>query len=143
MDGWKTMLMIHRLGLVFIGLWILGSVRKEGLWSNILLLCNWCIAFYATWLTWQPALKGILTLAKPGPNDQLLVLGIGMAVIWVLFLVFLGVLRTATDKLSNVKVAFHPLVDRIGTFICMAILIASIRYSALPMQLLLELGKIS
>lgn len=142
MDGWKTMLAIHNLGLVFIGLWILGSVRKEGLWSNILLFFNWCVAFYATWCFWQPALKGVLSLVKPDPGSELLILALGMTVIWVIFLAFLAGLRAATDSLSKVKVAFHPLVDKIGTFIFMFMLIGSIRYSALPMQMLLELGKL-
>lgn len=142
MNGWSTMLMIHKIGLVFIGFWILGTIRKEGLWSNLLLFFNWCIASYGTLLLWQPAVKGVLSLVKPAPDAQLLILGIGMAVIWVVFLIILGLLRTATDSLSQVKLAFHPVFDRIGTIIIMMLLVAGIRYSALPMQALLELGKL-
>ncbi len=141
MDGWSTMLMIHWVGLGFVSLWMLGTTRKEGVWGNALLFFNWFIAFFATWLFWEPALKGILSLAQPAPDGQLIVLGIGMVVIWVLFLVFLGVLRTATDALSKVKVAFHPLFDSIGAVVCIGLIIGGIYYSILPMKALLELGK--
>lgn len=141
MDGWNTMMIIHWVGLGFVSLWILGTTRSEGLWSNVLLLFNWCIAFYATLLFWQPALKGVLSLVKPEAGDQMMVLGFGMAVIWVLFLVFLGLLRSATDALSNVKVAFHPLLDRIGAVLAIGLLVGGIYYSILPMRALLELGK--
>ena len=141
MNGWVVQQYIYWGLLAFIALWIIGTCLKDGLWSNALLAFNWLVATSGAVSLWQPVTKLTISIAKPAPNDQLLILAIAMGLYWILFLLFFVALRTATDGLSRVKVAFHPVIDKIGSFVFCGLLFVCIAAWSLPVVIVLEMGK--
>ncbi|HUY90684.1 MAG TPA: hypothetical protein VMV10_18260 [Pirellulales bacterium] len=141
MNGWTVLTYFYYIGLVFIALWILGTNVKEGLWGNALLAFNWLVAAFGTLAIWQPGLKVALSALKPAPDGQLLILAVAMGLYLVLFLVFFLGMRTATDGLSKVKVAFHPVADTIGSVVFCGLLFLGIAAASLPVIVVLQMGK--
>lgn len=113
---------IFWVGIAFVFLWFLGSCVRDGMWNNAIRCFN---AYVALLMSFPVAmligfLCGLIMGAASGaPNEgdayTLAAIGIGSA--WVAFLICLAILQTLTDKLSQVKVAFHPVVNMIGSFI--------------------------
>lgn len=141
MDGWTVLRYIYLIGLAFIALWILGTCRNEGLWGNALMFFNWCVACAGALAVWQPALQLTLKALAPKPDDQLLIVAVAMGLFWILFLALFAGMRSATDALSRVKVAFHPVVDTIGSLAFCGLLFAGIGMASLPVLVVLLLGK--
>jgi len=141
MDGWTTLRYIYFAGLVFNALWIIGTNLKEGLWGNVLLFFNWCIACAGAFAVWLPTLKLTLNALRPKPDDQLLIVAVAMGLFWILFLALFAGMRSATDGLSRVKVAFHPVIDTIGSLAFCGLLFAGIGVASLPVLVVLALGK--
>ena len=141
MDGWTALRYIYFAGLVFNALWIIGTNLKEGLWGNVLLFFNWCIACFGALAVWRPALRLTLNALAPKPDDQLLIVAVAMGLFWILFLALFAGMRSATDGLSRVKVAFHPVIDTIGSLAFCGLLFAGIGVASLPVLVVLALGK--
>src|SRR6185437_3838876 len=101
MNGWQVLHYIFYAGLVFVGLWIIGTNLKEGLWGNALLFGNWCLSTYIAWVLLLPSLKLVLGMLKADASSQMLILAVAMGLMWGLFLVPFIALRAATDALSK------------------------------------------
>jgi hypothetical protein len=116
---------IHWVGVGFVFLWFLGSCVRDGMWNNAIRCFN---AFVAVLLSFPLAvligfLAGLAMGAASGPADAsaaYTVAAIAIGGAWVAFIVCLAILQTLTDKLSQVKVPFHPIVNTVGSviFIC-------------------------
>jgi hypothetical protein len=141
MNGWQVLHYIFYAGLVFVGLWIIGTNLKEGLWGNALLFCNWCIATYIAWIFFFPSLKVVLSMLKADASSQLLILAVAMALFWGLFLVPFIALRSATDALSKVKINFHPIADKAGAVAFALLLIGGFVITSWPVKLVLDMGE--
>lgn len=110
---------IHWIGVGFIFLWFLGSCMKDGMWNNGLRCFNAAVAAIAG-LPVAILAAGLIGGAMGGssdPSDQYLSLATIIGANWIAFLVWAAILQTLTDRLSQVKVAFHPIVNSIGSFI--------------------------
>jgi hypothetical protein len=121
MNATSVLSIIHWVGVGFIFLWFLGSCMKDGMWTNGLRCMNAYIASLLGFLLAMVAF-GIVVAAGAAPTggtpeDIYMMFGIFIGCLWVAFLVCLVVMQTITDRLSNVKVAFHPVVNGIGSFI--------------------------
>lgn len=122
MSGTTVFTTIQWVGVGFIFLWFLGSSMKEGLWNNGITCFNAFIAgtlaiplgmLAAKLLGWVVETAGF----KPEPGEPWLGVGIFMVAMWVSYIAcFLG-MTSATDYLSQVRVAFHPVINSIGSFI--------------------------
>lgn len=108
---------VHWIGIGFVFLWFLGSCMKDGLWNN----CLRCMsALVASMLSFPIALLAAgLAGGEAGPAaaDDFTPMFIALGANWISFLVCLGLILTITDKLSQVKVAFHPVVNSVGSFV--------------------------
>jgi hypothetical protein len=86
-----------------------GSLYRDGMWSNaIRLLCVVLAGLLATSM-FEPVADG---LEKAAPSYRYLVDFISL---WGLFVFWMVILRGATDVLSRVRVRFLGLADRIGS----------------------------
>ena len=118
----NVLTIIYWVGIGFIFLWFLGSCLRDGMWNNALRCFN---AYVALLLSFPVALLiGFLcglvmgaTSGAPGADDAYTVAAISIGSSWVAFLVCLAILQMLTDKQSQMKVAFHPVVNMIGSFI--------------------------
>ncbi len=102
----------HLAFAAFIFIWMLASSFREGLWGNALVFFNWCLAATFAWKLWFPLLALIQSFAQTRSSTLA-----GFMALFSLFIPFLAAyagLRYCTDKLSRVRVAFHPVVDRVG-----------------------------
>lgn len=117
MSGFEVLSYIEYIGLVFIFLWIIATNSKEGLWDNLITFFGW-VTGAALMLPFYPLLGGAIygAIAEPGKVDFYLLFAIAFAIIWILLIVGFLLVRLATDRLSTVKVSFHPMVDKIGGF---------------------------
>lgn len=117
MSGPSIFLTIHWVGVGFIFLWFLGSSMKEGMWNNAITCFNAFVAAMIA-LPLGGALMGLaLSMFKPDPTDPYTPLGILIVAEWLSYIVGFLVLTTFTEYLSKVRVAFHPVVNGIGSFI--------------------------
>jgi len=89
-----------------------GSCYHEGMWSNAVRLVNVITAGLIATNVYQP-----LTTWLEGRDESMVTYSylLDFLVLWLVFALAMGLLRTATDKLSSVKVRFLPIVDRIGS----------------------------
>src|SRR5438105_2560513 len=109
MNGWVVLIVLHLIGCGFCTLWIFGSCWKEQLWGNAIAFFVWVQAFFVSVLVGGIADKVINSAMTPSAmNDYFTVVAMRMGLQWILFLVALAGLKMASDKLSQVKVAFHP-----------------------------------
>lgn len=117
MSGYEILTYIEYIGLVFIFLWIIATNSKEGLWDNALTFFGW-VAAAALMGPFVPLLSSAIYggVAEPGKVDFYLLFAIGFAATWALVIIGFVLVRLATDRLSTVKVSFHPVVDKIGGF---------------------------
>lgn len=108
---------VHWVGVGFVFLWFLGSCMKDGLWNNGLRCLSACTASMLSF----PIAVLVAGLAGGGASqaaaDDFLPLAITLGANWISFLVCLGLVLTITDYLSQVKVAFHPVVNSVGSFV--------------------------
>lgn len=117
MSGPAIFLTIHWVGVGFIFLWFLGSSMKEGMWNNALTCFNAFVAGMVALPLGGVILRLALSAYTPDPSDPYTPLGMIIVGEWLSYIVcYLG-LTTLTDYLSNVRVAFHPIVNGIGSFI--------------------------
>lgn len=109
---------IHWVGVGFIFLWFLGSCMKDGLWDNALRCFNAYMALFLS-LPLTVLAAGLIGDAVNGSGapDPHMDAAIAIGANWVGFLVCLLVLQTITERLSRVKLAFHPVVGSIGSFV--------------------------
>lgn len=140
MDSWTVLGYGFWIGLGFITLWILGTTRSEGMWGNTLLFFDWCLAATGTWALWQPTLALILEQAEPAANDNFLILFIALAALFGLFVPQFLLFRMMTDALSHVKVAFHPVLDTIGSVVYCLLLSLGIALMSWPVKVLMDMG---
>lgn len=117
MSGFDVLTYVEYAGLVFIFLWIIATNSKEGLWDNAVTFFGWVAAAALTG-PFVPLLTGAIygAIAESGKVDFYLLLAIELAITWVLLIIGFVVLRLATDRLSTVKVSFHPMVEKIGGY---------------------------
>ncbi|MGH7134735.1 MAG: hypothetical protein ACREHD_03285 [Pirellulales bacterium] len=117
----SVLTIIHWVGIGFIFLWFLGSCMKDGMWNNGLRCLNAYVAASCSVLITVVGFIAVIASGAapmgPAPEDGYIRFAIFMSCWWVSFLVCLGILQTLTDKLSAVKLAFHPIVNGIGSFI--------------------------
>jgi len=86
-----------------------GFLLTEGMWSNAVRLVNVVTAALLATNFWEPLadwLEGYL------PSFTYLW---DFLSLWILFVIFMVIFRTATDYLSRVKVRFLKIADRIGS----------------------------
>jgi hypothetical protein len=116
MNAPTVLTIIHWIGVGFIFLWFLGSCMRDGMWNNGLRCFN---AFVAVMISFPVAtLVGIvIRMAAGALDDVYMVAAIAIGGAWIVFILCLAVMQTITDKLSQVKVPFHPIVNGIGSFI--------------------------
>jgi hypothetical protein len=113
---------IFWVGIAFIFFWFLGSCLSDGMWNNGIRCFN---AFVALMLSFPLAVViialALMMVGTPsGPPDQgaaYTVAAIFIGGLWISFLICLAVMQTLTDKLSLVKVPFHPIANWIVSFI--------------------------
>jgi hypothetical protein len=121
----RVISIIHWVGVGFVFLWFLGSCVRDGMWNNAIRCFN---AFVAATISFPIAItiRAVLEMIvgiKAGStdaNDVYMQAAIAIGGGWVAFIICLAVLQTLTDKLSQVKVPFHPIVNTVGSviFIC-------------------------
>lgn len=121
MNATSVLTVIHWVGIGFVFLWFLGSCMKDGMWNNGLRCLNAYMAILGS-VFLGGGTFGILMAAGAAPSggspeDAYLIMGLLIGCLWIGFLVSLAILQTITDRLSGVKVAFHPIVNGIGSFI--------------------------
>jgi hypothetical protein len=138
MNGWKVLLILHCVGWGFCTLWVLGTCWKERMWGNAITCINWCQAFIVSLLGLGLVARFVIyVLGQPqSSDDAFTVLASTTAIGWILFIAVFGGLKSWTDKLSPVRVAFHPVFDGLGNlFFCLA-LAGLIVLSTVPMFLI-------
>jgi len=122
MNVTTVLTIIHWIGVGFIFLWFLGSCMKDGMWNNGVRCFN---AFVAAMVSFPLTIAlgfliGLIIGLASGPPDPAniyLPLAMGMAASWIAFLVCFAIVQAITDRLSQLKVAFHPVANGIGSFI--------------------------
>jgi hypothetical protein len=84
---------------------IVAMLGTEGLWSSAIMLLNVILAGLLAMNFWEPASSWLLSYSNGGEFfwDFFALVG--------LFLVFLVIFRSITDKLSKKRVVFHKAVD--------------------------------
>lgn len=110
---------IFWVGIGFIFLWFLGSCVRDGMWNNAIRCFN---AYVAVLLSFPlgvalGAILGLIMGATSGSPDAYSIAAISIGGAWVSFLICLAILQALTDKLSQVKVPFHPIANTIGSFV--------------------------
>ncbi|HEV3115974.1 MAG TPA: hypothetical protein VGY58_02900 [Gemmataceae bacterium] len=145
MNAVKVLSIIHWIGVVFIFLWFLGSCMKDGMWNNALRCFNAYVAAFGSILL-GGLIFGIVMAAGVAPSggtpeDMYITAGILFGSLWVGFLIGLAVLQTITDRLSSVKVAFHPVVNSIGSFIFVCGITFVLMCFCTPIYLIVQIAK--
>ena len=105
------MSILLNLLLVVLIIGVFAALMREGLWSNAITLVNVLTAallatdFYQSLADW-------LTIKVPQGKYFW-----DFAMLWILFAVILLALRTATDRISRVKVRFLKPVEMVGGYL--------------------------
>lgn len=97
--------------LLLILVAVLAMCGGEGLWSNALTLFNLLTAAVLAINFWEPLADFLI---KQVPKATYLW---DFIALWLLFTVFMLIMRIPTDLLSRFKVRFHMLVERICGYI--------------------------
>ena len=113
---------IYWVGIGFVFLWFLGSCIRDGMWNNAIRCFNAYVALLLSFpISLAIAAVGAMiagtSSGPPDPSAAYTVAAIGIGSSWIGFLICLAILQTLTDKQSQVKVPFHPVVNMIGSFI--------------------------
>jgi hypothetical protein len=94
---------------------------KDGLWNNAIRCMNAYIAAFGAvllgGLLFAIALISGVSPSAPSAEDPYTMPSAIVGCLWIGFLVSLAVMQTITDRLSTVKVAFHPVTNAIGSFV--------------------------
>ncbi|HVC98838.1 MAG TPA: hypothetical protein VND64_34555 [Pirellulales bacterium] len=144
MSGWTVLPVLHYLGWGFCTLWVLGTCWKERMWGNAVNGFNWWQAFLLSSLGASIA-KTVVTSAVGGQSndDQFTVAAVVMAIQWILFIAAFAGVKTSSDKLSRVKVAFHPIFDGVANLVVCLLLAGGIVVSTMPLLGLLLQGALA
>ncbi|HVX11191.1 MAG TPA: hypothetical protein VHC22_08430 [Pirellulales bacterium] len=122
MNATNVIGIIHWVGVAFVFLWFLGGCMKDGLWNNAIRCMNAYIAAFGTLLTglllFSIAVAAGVSPEAPSPEDPYTMPAVLLGSFWLCFLISLAIIQTITDRLSTVKVAFHPVMNMIGSFFC-------------------------
>jgi hypothetical protein len=86
----------------------MATLYNEGMWSNAVRLINVVTAALLATNFFEPAAR-LLDGKLPAGSYAW-----DFLALWLLFAVFLLIVRTATDWVSRVKVRFHKIADQIG-----------------------------
>jgi len=105
------MAVILPLLLIVLMLGIFGSIMRDGLWSNLLMLINVVTAGLVAMTFFEPVAA---LLTKKVPNGTLFW---DMIALWGLFAATLGVMRAVTDLVSKFRVRFKPPVEMVGGYV--------------------------
>ncbi|HET6884300.1 MAG TPA: hypothetical protein VFI31_29375 [Pirellulales bacterium] len=84
------------------------------MWNNALTLLDAWMAAFFTFPLWLAGTFITISMLKPGPDDFYTLFAIVMCMGWILYLVSFVIIHAITDYLSQTKVAFHPIADKIG-----------------------------
>jgi hypothetical protein len=144
MTGWMVLTILHMVGWGFCALWVLGSYWKERMWGNTINFFNWFQAMLVS--TGAGALGKKVLASMVGPkvaDDWFMVDAIAMGFQWIVLIAALLGFKTWSDKISNVKVAFHPMFDGIGNFVFCLLLAGSIVIATSQMLGYVLLGYLS
>lgn len=108
------MTFIFPLLIVICIVLIMAMLGSDGMWSSGIMLVNTILAALLAMNFWEPASAAALGFSSGGEFfwDYFILMG--------LFLVFLMIFRSATDKLSRKKVVFLRLADIIGGYVLAA-----------------------
>ncbi len=121
MTAAKVIGIIHWVGVAFVFLWFLGGCMKDGLWNNAIRCMNAYIAAFGALLSgillFELAVAAGVSPEVPTAEDPYTMPGTLLGCFWICFIVFLALMQTITDRLSTVKVAFHPVTNSIGSFV--------------------------
>lgn len=101
--------------VVVIWVLIIAFAGAEGLWSNVVLLCNVVLAALVASMTFEPAAQ---FLTEKIPKGQYFW---DLVAVWGIFAAALLVLRLLTDRISHVKVRFLPPVEDVGKWVMAAV----------------------
>jgi len=101
--------MILNLLLLLLMAACLGFLSQEGIWSNAIRLINVVTAALLATNFFEPVAEGLRSFLPR--HDAYL----DFVSLWVLFSVFMAVMRVVTDLASRAKMRFPPIVDRIGS----------------------------
>lgn len=97
--------------LLVIGIAVFGTIMREGLWSNAIMLVNVVTAGLIATNFWEPIAD---TLDEQQPRMTFL---LDLVVLWVLFAVALLILRLCSDSVSKVQVRFKKPIELLGGLI--------------------------
>jgi hypothetical protein len=141
MTGWKVLPILHLIGWGFCTLWVLGTCWKERMWGNAISWFNWWLAFLLSWLGGSIAKTVVTSAVGPQSNDDhFTVEAVAIAIQWILFIVAFAGVRTWSDKLSRVRVAFHPIFDGVGNLVFCLLIAGGIVVSTVPLLHILQQG---
>ncbi len=144
MSGWLVLSILHFVGWGFCTLWVLGTCWKERMWGNVITWFNWWQAFILSEILGGLAKKAVVSMVGlKSADDQFIVVAVWLAIQWGLFIAVLAGLKLWSEKLSRVKVAFHPVMDGIGNFIFCMLLAGSIVLSTLQLLGMVLLGALA
>ncbi|HUY36765.1 MAG TPA: hypothetical protein VMV69_28785 [Pirellulales bacterium] len=142
MNGWTVLWILHLVGWGFCTLWILGTCWKEGMWGNALTWFNWWQAFFLSALVRGIAESVLTSAVEPKSTDDFFtVAAVATAIQWISFIAVFAGVKTWSDKLSRVKVAFHPILEGVGNLIFCLLLAGGLVFATLPMLGYIMLGK--
>ena len=95
--------------LVVMMLLVVALLMPYGLWGNAINLINVVTAALLATNCWEPLSSSWLTSKAPS-----MMFIADIFALWVLFGIFLFLMRMATEFASRVKLRFPPLVERVG-----------------------------
>lgn len=138
MSGPEILRIIHFVGWGFIFLWIMATGFKLGMWNNALMFMNWVAAFFFGLAIGLPVGNLILAAVKPDNGDFYTPFAIAAGVFWLVSLIAYTGMQTLTDKLSSVKVTFHPVVETLGSLTFSFSTFLAIATATSPLLLLVQ-----
>ncbi|HEV3339670.1 MAG TPA: hypothetical protein VG125_04920 [Pirellulales bacterium] len=141
MGGAQILLTIHVIGSFFIWLWFMGSCVKEGMWNNAITLLDAVMALFITIPLWVAGSLLAASMIQPGPNDLYLMFAVVMGMGWAFYLISFVIIHAITDRLSQTKVTFHPLADKIGSVLFAWSLSSPLGILSYPMLALVMLSR--
>jgi hypothetical protein len=100
------------LAVVFFA--VIALVGGDGLWSNFILLVNVTLAALLATNFFEPLATFISGYWAGGG------IFLDLFALWFLFIMFLIVMRVASDMLSRTRVRFQKHLDVVGGFVCAA-----------------------
>ena len=108
------------LFVIFLG--VVASLYTEGMWGNAIRLVNVVTAALLATNFYEPVTTWLEGMSDTFKNYTYM---LDFLTLWVLFAIFMAILRGITDKVSTVKVKFLGIADQIGSvvFACVVALV--------------------